>query len=398
MTVPGVFITRESVDEQRQSIGGSLDVVCAADIQPESISWLWPYWLALGKLAILAGAPGTGKTTLALSIAAVITTAGRWPDKTPCHEIGSVLIWSGEDDPADTLVPRLIAAGADLYRAHFLRGVNEDGESRSFDPSKDIPLIAAALEAIGDVRLLIIDPIVSAVSGDSHKAAEVRRSLQPIVDYAMKHRCAVLGITHFAKGTSGGNPLERVIGSQAFGALARLVLVAAKDENSEADRVLARAKSNIGPDDGGVSYTLESVTLDGGIVTSRTRWGEIIAGSAREILGDVESTSEAGGNPVDDAAEFLREALANGSVTVKNLKIDADGSGHSWATVRRAKTKLGVISLREGYGEDGGWSWKLQNTIHAHQNTKGAHSKSVSMYGNGEHLCPADDDREGFSV
>ncbi len=104
-------------------------------------------------------------------------------------------------------------------------------------------------------HLLIIDPIITAVTGDMHKANDVRRSLQAIVDFAAECNCAVLGITHFAKGTAGKNSAERVIGSQAIrGRSPRMVLVAAKEEESDR-RVFTRAKSNNSVDTGGFSYS-----------------------------------------------------------------------------------------------------------------------------------------------
>lgn len=92
-----------------------------SEIEPVPISWLWRHWIAVGKLLILAGAPGAGKTTLALSFAATLSSAGRWPDGSQC-EAADVLIWSGEDDHADTLVPRLMAMGADMTRVYFISG------------------------------------------------------------------------------------------------------------------------------------------------------------------------------------------------------------------------------------------------------------------------------------
>jgi len=106
-----------------------------------------------------------------------------------------------------------------------------------------------------------------------HKANDVRRSLQTIVDFASEMNCAVLGITHFAKGTAGKNSAERVIGSQAFAAFARMVLVAAKEEDSQ-NRVFTRAKSNNSVDTGGFAYTIEAIMLHGGIITTRVVWGE----------------------------------------------------------------------------------------------------------------------------
>jgi putative DNA primase/helicase len=329
---------------------------CGADIKPLPITWLWPGWIPAGKLTILAGAAGTGKTTLALALAAVLTVGGRWPDGTECRARGNVLIWSSEDVADDTLVPRLIASGADLARCHFIEGIAQDGESVPFDPSQDIPDLRRAAEAIGGVNLLLIDPIVSAVAGDMHRANDVRRSLQAVVDFADDHGCAVIGITHFAKGGAGKAPQDRVIGSQAFGALARMVLVTAKEEGSNR-RVMARAKSNIAPDDGGVAYSLELVSITGGIDATHAVWDGAIEGTAREILGDVEhDDSEAGGERLD-AEQFLRSLLADGPLPTRQIKADADGAGYSWATVRRAQKSLGIAAIKGGMKE--GWTWRF---------------------------------------
>jgi putative DNA primase/helicase len=175
---------------------------------------------------VLGGAPGAGKTTIALSLASTVTRGGAWPDGSHCPSRGRVLIWSGEDDPKDTLVPRLITAGADLARASFVGDIREDGKARSFDPAKDIEPLREAIRRAGGVDLLIVDPVVSAVAGDSHKNTEVRRALQPLVDLASALGTAVIGITHFSKGTGGRDPVERLNGSLAFGAIARVVMVA----------------------------------------------------------------------------------------------------------------------------------------------------------------------------
>ena len=197
-------------------------------IRPQPISWLWPGWLAKGKLHILGGAPGTGKTTITLSLAAIVTRGGTWPDGSQCLTPGRVVIWSGEDDPADTLVPRLMAAGADLSLVDFVGDVQQDGRARSFDPARDIEPLRDAIKRSGGASLLNVDPVVSAVAGDSHKNSETRRALQPLVDVAGELGAALIGVTHFSKGTSGREPLERITGSLAFGALARIVMVTAK--------------------------------------------------------------------------------------------------------------------------------------------------------------------------
>lgn len=125
----------------------------AASIKPVAIRWLWPGWVARGKLTVLAGAGGSGKTTLAIGLIGTLTSGGRWPDGDICREPGNALIWSSEDDPADTLVPRLMAAGADLSRVHIIQGrVNGAGEREPFDPATDFDLLREAVEDIGGLR------------------------------------------------------------------------------------------------------------------------------------------------------------------------------------------------------------------------------------------------------
>ncbi len=353
----------------------TVNLICGADIKPRKIEWLWDGYIPKGKLTIVAGSAGTGKTTLVVKIASSVTSCDPFPDGKVCSQPGNILMWSGEDDPSDTLVPRFMASGADMKRCHFIDGVSENGKSAAFDPSKDIAGLLQAVERIGGVSLLIIDPIVSAISGDMHRANDVRRSLQAIVDFAEANNCAVIGITHFAKHGAGRSPQDRVIGSQAFGALARMVLVAAKEEDSTR-RVLARAKSNIAPDTGGVAYRLDMTTIDGGIETIHAVWEGIIEGTAREILGDVEHDEEESGNEKADAEVFLTDLLADGPVSTKQVKADAAGAGYSWRTIERAKRDL-KIEARKVSMKDG-WQWFLPKTAN---NCEHRHTKYMADFG-----------------
>lgn len=327
-----------------------------ADLMPQPVSWLWRDWLALGKLHILAGAPGQGKTTLALAMAATVTSGGRWPDGSRC-ERGHALIWSGEDDPADTLLPRLIAAGADKRRVHFISGTRTNGELQPFDPATDMVQLSEQATRIGDVRLIVVDPVVSAVTGDSHKNTEVRRALQPLVDLAASIGAALVGISHFSKGGQGQDPASRVVGSVAFTAVARVVLVAAKvqGDNGEDRRILARGKSNIGPDDGGFEYSIAQVEALPGIQASRIEWGAAVQGTARELLRDPKDETEET-NAQDAASAFLREVLGDDLVPVKTVEAEGKAAGLAWRTIRRASDALGVVKRR---GAENRWYWSL---------------------------------------
>ena len=351
------------IETQPRLMRDSVVLTCGTDLTPEPYRWLWQYWLAMGKLHILAGAPGQGKTTIALAMAATITIGGRWPDGSRCAP-GNVLIWSGEDDPADTLVPRLMAAGADRARCFFIEGARRDGEVVPFDPARDLGQLLEAIEKIGGISLLVIDPVVSAVTGDSHKNTEVRRALQPLVDLAAKCDCAVLGITHFAKGGQGTDPAQRVVGSVAFTAVARVVMVAAKvkgDEEGQDTRILARSKSNIGPDDGGFQYHLEQSEPLPGIHASHIAWGKAVEGTARELLTDPDDgpQDEGAGSAKEAAEEFLLELLKDGATATKHIQEQAKEAGISWATVRRASDALGVKKRPS----NGSWYWQLPHLL-----------------------------------
>lgn len=354
----------------------SVALQCAGDITPEPIGWLWDGFLAKGKLHIFAGTAGTGKTTIALALAASVTTAGRFPDGTK-SPLGSVLIWSGEDDPADTLVPRLMASGADLNRVYFVGDTTTPNlDQRAFDPACDMQALMDKALTIPDLALVILDPIVNAVAGDSHKNGEVRRSLQPVVTFAEKLDCAALGITHFSKGGQGKDPLERVTGSLAFGALARIVLATAKiTEGDTTKRIFCRAKSNIGPDDGGFEYALEQIEVMRGIFTSYAVWGNSVEGSARQLLAEPEERNDDDLSALDEAMDFLRDALDSNEVAQKEIEKEAKAAGHTLATIRRAKAKLGIKSSKSTL--DGRWYWSIK---------QGAQGVSLKKHEHVEHV------------
>jgi putative DNA primase/helicase len=334
----------------------------ASEITPETFSWLWKYWLARGKLHIIGGVPETGKTTIALAYAAIVSSGGTWPDGTRATA-GNVLIWTSEDDPADTLVPRLIRMGADLDRIHFIEETIPPGkESRPFNPASDMPALVEKAKAIGDVALLIIDvalliidPIVATVpmARNSHNNAEARNAMQPVVDFAKASHIAVLGIGHLTKGTVGKDPLERLNGSLAFGALPRLVMGAAKNSaigDNEPERIMVRIKSNIGPSGGGFGYHIDAATLHErpDIEATRIVWEYPLEGTARELLAKAEGEQDGKLPKIDQAKRFLTETLANAKKTATEIEAGAQNAGISWASVRRASDEMNVHKFREG--------------------------------------------------
>jgi hypothetical protein len=250
--------------------------------------------------------------------------------------------------------------GADASKVYFVDGTRIAGKMQSFDPARDLAQLTLEAQRIGSVALLIVDPVVSAVAGDSHKNTEVRRALQPLVDLGATLNAAVLGISHFSKGSAGRDPTERVTGSLAFGAVARVVPCVAnvKDKDGGDDRrILARAKSNVGPDDGGFEYSIGQMPLEGhpDIAANVISWGAPVKGTARELLDEAESEASDESSALDDAVHFLRSELREGQKSAKAIYHEAREAGHSERTIKRAKAELGVESIKQKLT----WMWIL---------------------------------------
>jgi putative DNA primase/helicase len=243
---------------------------------------------------------------------------------------------------------------------------------------------------LGDVKLLIIDPIVSAVSGDSHKNAETRKALQPLVDLGTRTGCAILGITHFTKSTAGKDPVDRVTGSLAFGALARVVMAAVKlpadapeVAGTDHTRLLARAKSNIGDDSGGLLYGLKQVQLDDhpGVSASFVNWGRRLDGEARDLLGSADNQlNKEDRGALESAKSFLLELLKDGPLPKKHIMREADGADHTPNAIKTAKAALQIESLKDS-GFNGQWKWYLPSQI-GNDPRKAGKSKFGSHYDN----------------
>lgn len=347
---------------QPSAFGTRVKIVPASTIPPESIKWLWYGWLAAGKLHMLAGQPGAGKTGAAVVMAATISrgdSGARWPDGTEAPP-GNVVFWTCEDGVADTIIPRLIAAGANMERVFVLTGTEENGRQRAFNPAKDLERLMQRVAEIGNVSLIIVDPILQVVGGDSHKNAEVRRALEPLVAFAEDHGIAILGITHVNKRSKGKDLIDRITGSLAFTAVARIVILAVKGTKTGGDDapgscVLVRAKSNIGPIEGGFAYQVKShqFELYGELFnTSILIWNSIqLEGSPEAILRNVECD---GGDYVENtnalaaACSFLKILLAKGGLpypTIVELANNLE-TPISAATLKRAKIQLRVMPLK----------------------------------------------------
>ena len=332
------------------------DLVCVADVPAEPVRWLWPGRIPLGKLTVLDGDPGVGKSTLTLSIAAKVTTGAPFPDRAR-PEPADVILLSAEDEIADTIRPRLEAAGADLARAFVLPDVGEEGK-----PSRppELPLDLGRLEAMVKDRaaaLVVIDPLMAFLSGaiDAHRDQDVRRALASMAYTAARTGAAVLIVRHINK-SGGSNPLYRGGGSIGIVGAARSGLLAAPDPDDDGRRILAVTKSNLAAMPEALAYRLVEEERYG---VARVVWDGATAHKAADLL-RTPARDDGWEAPAREEGEaFLRELLANGPVPARQVKAEARQASIAERTLDRARQAIGARTRRDGFGPGSRYVWEL---------------------------------------
>jgi predicted ATP-dependent serine protease len=320
----------------------------------KALRWLWQGRIALGKITLLAGNPGLGKSQITIGIAAATTTGGKYADGSRAPT-GSVVFISCEDDYADTVIPRLVAAGADLDKVHVLNwALDEHGTEKHFDVGAHCASLVELCDKLGDVRLVVIDPITAYCGdADTHKTSDVRQALAPLQTLAAEKGVAVLAVSHLNKSASG-DPVSRVSGSIAFGAVARSVLLVVADpaDDSGRRRYLAPIKNNLGDDKTGFAFSVESVTLPGGIETSRVVFESGTVELAAGELLQAQNQSPEERSQLEEAMDLLSDVLSEGPVLRKTVEKKAREADVSDITLKRARAKLRIKHKKmKGTGE-----------------------------------------------
>jgi hypothetical protein len=342
-------------------------LVRLSEVAAERVSWLWPDRIPLAKVVLVAGDPGLGKSFVTLDLAARVTTGRAWPAGEPNGASGSVVILTAEDGLADTVRPRLDAAGGDVRRIVALETVRHADPDTGrivllpFNLERDIPALERAIAKSGNCRLVIIDPI-SAYCGrtDSHKNAEIRALLAPLADLAAKHQVTVLAVTHLNK-ASTMPAIYRAMGSLAFVAAARAVWAIARDKNDPTGRrrLFFPVKNNLGDDETGMAYAIQR---EPGASAAVVNWEHIpFPLRADNVLSAEKPDTKV--SATAEAQEWLRDVLKDGPVPAKELKDRARRDGIASRTLDRAKEEVGVKTYRQGFGEEGIWFWSLSENF-----------------------------------
>ena len=301
-----------------------------------SVDWLIEPLVPLGKLTIIAGQMEQGKSQLTALLAAGVTTGRGVNLSAP----GSALMFTVEDDDTDTTRPRLEAAGANTDRVFTIS-----------DDALDADKIAGYCDALGDVRLVTVDPLTAFFPGSVNpwKTPDVRRFLRLLIELAQKRRFALVGLLHTNRWSDSADPLTRISEAQGIPQVARSVLVLGPDPTDpEGDRrILATAKNNLTKGRPAVSYRIEEVKVSGEISAPRLiDEGESLT-TATEVLSGPQS------GPAD---VFLAAALADGPRLAGELYTLADEEGITRQMLRTAKKHLGVTTAKRGLE---GWEWTL---------------------------------------
>ncbi|MGH7883021.1 MAG: AAA family ATPase, partial [Candidatus Dormibacteraceae bacterium] len=285
-----------------------------SEVEREEVEWLWWQRLPLGKVVVLDGDPGLGKSTLTLDLAARVSTGGQMPDGTDSIAGGAgVVVLSAEDGLADTIRPRLEAAGADLERVATFRVNDAQGAERFPELPGDIPAIERVIGEMG-AKLLIIDPLMAYLGGEvnSHRDQDVRRALAPLANLAERAGVVAVVVRHLNK-ASGGSPIYRGGGSIGIIGAARVGLLVAKDPQDEERRILAPVKTNLSAPPPSLAYKMVPVGIEG----VRVEWQGASEVTAAQLLVVANSESAGERSALEEAEAFLIELLSKGPVPSK---------------------------------------------------------------------------------
>lgn len=335
----------------------SAELIFLKDVIVRPVEWLWDNHLAIGKLTIFSGDSELGKSNISCDLIARLTSTQDWPDRSPAP-IGNVVIVSSEDGIEDTIVPRLMAAGADLTRIAVVKSIKQNGKRQTLNLAADLDVLGETIQTFGNVKLVVFDPVTAYMgTADSHKAASVRTVLEPLQDAGERYSFSGLLIAHPNK-TGPDSYLNAVGGSAAFLQVPRLSFLVTKDPDDQERTLFLSGKNNLGKKAQGLGYRIGTVAVgpNKDILASRVIWDEIpVKVTANQALAQAANrfhpTAKA------DAEEFLKEYCSGQGIPADQLLEAAKANQIARRTLTRAARQLGIKPAKTA--PDGGWWWKI---------------------------------------
>lgn len=323
----------------------NLKLINMEQVEVEKIDWLLYPFIPFGKVTIVQGDPGEGKTTMVLQIIAKLTKGeavlpsgsdeSALEEKTMVLEPVNVIYQTAEDGLGDTIKPRLLSAGADCSRVMVID-----------DNDQALTMMDARLEEAiiqTKARLVVLDPIQGFLGTDvdMHRANEIRPLMKRVAVLAEKYHCAIILIGHMNK-NSNGKSSYRGLGSIDFQAAARSVLIVGRIKDEPEIRVVCHVKSSLAPEGKSIAFRLDKDTGFEWIGEYDISADDLLSGDSR-------------GQKSRKAKEFLLEILADGGMAQKKIEEEAEKRGIKKKTLRNAKLELEIDSVKRGNQ----WFWML---------------------------------------
>lgn len=343
----------------------TMTTICADTIKLVAIKWLWPEHFPLGKLALITGKPDNGKSQVTISVVACTTTGRDWPDGSK-NTLGprDVLMAVAEDDLADTVIPRLMAAGADLSRVHFVGCVRtkefdeKNGTKSVVRPlqlAADIKKLKIAIESNPQIALIVIDTVTS-FFGDVNVNAD--QDIRPVMDGLAKafRDCgaAFIGISHHNK-KNDADAVQAILGASSVAGSVRAAYSCSRDPENEGEFYFALVKGNLTKKRDGMKFTIAE-KLMGDILAPYVEWGDVTDKDANAVMALVKESRDGKNQQIDKARLFLPMALEKGPRLARELFNEAKAEGISEQQLKRAKYELKDIQTSK---RKDGWIWYL---------------------------------------
>lgn len=312
-------------------------ITVMSEVQRKPIEWLWPGRIAAGRITLIGGDPGLGKSWLTLDIAARVSTGRDWPDGSSC-EAGNVLLMSCEDDLADTILPRLQLLGAETRNIYSLDGIRTESPIEGLEhvvtpiTLADHETIAASI-SVTKAKLLIIDPITGFLgqAADSNRDTFIRGAFRPISLAAERLNCAVILVAHLNK-SSEQAALYRFSGSVQYTGAARAAFYVGRDRGDESRRIMCCVKNNIGRDGWGLAYRLDQDS------EHPLQWEPDELEDPRDLITGASESEDS-----REAAEWLKsEVTSPRGVSIKQIRKDSGDAGWNWQQVLRGARIAGL--------------------------------------------------------
>jgi hypothetical protein len=355
------FHTNNEVTPSSAPAVAKLNVQKASEIKPESIEWLWDGRIAIGKLTLFLGIPGIGKGLATMDVASRVSTGKPFPEAPNNNPPSDVLIFSSEDAAGDTLVPRLMAVGADLTRIGIVETTTTSDGVKQFSLDTDLPALRAALIDNPKLKLIIIDPLLNHLGKlNGNKEQDVRSALTPLGELAKEFKVAILVVTHPNK-RSDVDAIASAGGAMAVVGCMRTAwrFMASKDE--EGLRYMAPMKSNLANSGMSIAYETvgEIIQIDGkDTEIGRIKWGSESSITLDDLMPGEKAQKV---TKYDKCVTWMVTVLEAGPVPATKVEADGKERGFGEGTIKKAKSDLKVKSVEKTVDGKKQWFWVLPN-------------------------------------